>query len=76
MPNNVDDVRKFLNQWQDGKLERHRDNVVVLTEKNHDKVVKDAEKNTFVEYYAPWCGHCKALAPVWAQLASQYNILH
>jgi len=38
-------------------------NVVILTPDNFDSVV-DGSKNVLVEFFAPWCGHCKSLAPV------------
>ncbi|CAD7961393.1 unnamed protein product [Amoebophrya sp. A120] len=44
---------------------------VVLTDSNFDDLVmKDSKNVWFVKFYAPWCGHCKAMAGDWDKTAT------
>ena len=42
--------------------------VVKLDSTNFKKTLEDSEY-LLVKFYAPWCGHCKKLAPIWSELA-------
>ena len=43
--------------------------VVTLTPANFDKEVLESDDLWLIEFYAPWCGHCKRLTPDWEQAA-------
>jgi len=44
--------------------------VIVLVAKTFDQIVNDATKDVLVEFYAPWCGHCKQLAPIYEEVGT------
>lgn len=47
--------------------------VRVVTGNTFDEIVKDPTRDVLLEVYAPWCGHCKSLAPHYEKLAARFE---
>jgi len=46
--------------------------VKVVVGKTFDEIVMDTSKDVMIEFYAPWCGHCKSLAPKYEELGKMF----
>lgn len=76
-------IGKFLDDFVAGKVdpsvksepipEKNDGPVTIVVAKNYNDIVLDDSKDVLIEFYAPWCGHCKALAPKYEELGSLYS---
>ncbi|CAK4030702.1 disulfide-isomerase [Lecanosticta acicola] len=76
-------IGKFLKDFVAGKIEpsiksepipeKQEGPVTIVVAKNYQDVVMDDDKDVLLEFYAPWCGHCKSLAPKYDELATMYK---
>jgi len=78
-----DVIGKFISDVQSGAIKPHLKSekvpesndgpVTVVVGSQFEEIVLDKTKDVLVKYYAPWCGHCKKLAPVWDELGEHFK---
>ncbi|KAB0400431.1 hypothetical protein E2I00_006279, partial [Balaenoptera physalus] len=79
----ADALRAFVSAFKKGKLKpvvksqpvpkNNKGPVKVVVGKTFDSIVMDPKKDVLIEFYAPWCGHCKQLEPVYTALGKKYK---
>jgi len=77
----MENFKEFMEDLKAGNLDAYikseavpdnsANNVKVAVAKNFEELVTNSEKDVLVEFYAPWCGHCKKLTPIYDELGEK-----
>lgn len=67
----ADDLIAFVNEkvGTSKKIKKAPSAVLDLSPSTFDSALADSSKVRLVEFFAPWCGHCKSLAPTYEKIA-------
>jgi len=55
------------------KPKKNKGPVKIVVGKTFNKIVNSKKKDVLIEFYAPWCGHCKQLTPIWNELGTKFK---
>ncbi|GLT69519.1 hypothetical protein SLA2020_416640, partial [Shorea laevis] len=79
----ADQIAPWIKEYKDGNVPPHRKSepipeannepVKVVVADSLQDIVFNSGKNVLIEFYAPWCGHCKKLAPILDEVAVSYE---
>jgi protein disulfide-isomerase A1 len=79
----VESITEFVDNFSGGEMkpsiksepvpEKQDGPVTIVVAHNYKDIVLDDTKDVLIEFYAPWCGHCKALAPNYDILGKLYD---
>lgn len=71
----ADGIVAFINDkaGMRGRVKKPVSAVVDLDPSNFDRIVKDETNDVLIEFYAPWCGHCKSLAPTYEKVGAAFK---
>jgi len=79
-------LENVVKKFEDGKLERHLKSakppkknggpVKVVVGSTFNKIVMNKKDDVLIEFYAPWCGHCKNLEPIYKKLGKKVEKEH
>ncbi|CAH0486649.1 unnamed protein product [Peronospora farinosa] len=70
-----EDFVTFLNEkaGTNVRVAKERSYVTALSDASFDAEVIHSKKHAIVEFYAPWCGHCKSLAPIYEEVGAIFE---